>query len=69
MADVSTDLSSLDQELAKNRQEFESFLTKILTLSTSHHNVGLVVEDSRAPYPCENHPYTHSLETAPLDSP
>ena len=50
MADVSTDLSSLDQELAKNRQEFESFLTKILTLSTSHHALDPVVEDNRAPY-------------------
>ena len=50
MADVSTDLSSLDQVLAKNGQEFESFLTKILTLSTPHHALDPIVEDNRAPY-------------------
>ena len=67
--DLSTDLSSLDQALAKNGQELKSFLTKILTLSTPHHKVDLVVEDNRAPYSFENHLYTHILETAPQDCP
>lgn len=48
-ADQSTDFSSLDEALAKNRQELESSLTKILTVST-HHALDPVVEDSRAPY-------------------
>ena len=50
MADVSTDLSSLDQVLSKNGQEFVSFLPKILTLSTPHHALDPIVEDNRAPY-------------------
>ena len=48
-ADQSTDFSSMDEALAKNRQELESSLTKILTVST-HHTLDPVVEDSRAPY-------------------
>ena len=48
-ADQSTDFSSMDEALAKNRQELESSLTKILTVST-HHTLDPVVKDSRAPY-------------------
>ena len=47
-ADQSTDFSSMDEALAKNRQELESSLTKILTVST-HHTLDPVVEDKQSP--------------------
>lgn len=60
------DLSSLDEVLAKNEQDQESSLTKILTVST-HHTLDPVVEYSRAPYILfESHVHIHRLETSPL---
>lgn len=66
--DQSTDLSSLDEVLAKNGQELEHSLTKTLTVST-HHTLDQVVEDSRARIVFESHVHTQRLETSPQDSP